>query len=170
MGLEHLEGLLDQVSQNQVLSLRVLDSVSNVNITLLEEVHHWQDLSVVWHEGLADGVRAGNEHLQDLKGDGDNLWVTGVQRGLDWDDQLWNDWQDFGTTLLQHVEHALDRQETVGVLLLSDTFEEDWQVVMVVELHDVDLPEDLVWWAVLNCNWQVTTIVETSEFRWNDST
>jgi len=163
VGLEHLEGLLDQVTQDELLALRVLDLVSNVHIVLLEQVHDWEDLTVVWDESLTDGVGASNQDLQDLEGDGDDLWVTGVQRGLDWDDELWDDWEHLGATLLQHVEASLDREETVRVLLLADTFEEDWQVVMVVQLHNVDLPEDLVWWSVLDGDWQVSAIVETSE-------
>ena len=84
---------------------------------------------------------------------------------LDWDDELRDHGQHFGTAFLQHVHAALNRQETVGILLLTDSFEEDWQVVMVVQLHNIDFPENLVWWAMLDSNWQVTTIVETSKFR-----
>lgn len=36
VGLEHLEGLLDKVSEDEALSLRVLDSVSNIDVALLE--------------------------------------------------------------------------------------------------------------------------------------
>jgi hypothetical protein len=49
-------------------------------------------------------------------------------------------------------------------LLFADSLEEDWQVVMVIELHNIDLPEDPVLGAVLDSDWQVTTVVETSEF------
>ena len=82
---------------------------------------------------------------------------------LDRDDQLGNNGQDLGTTLLEHVKDSLDRQESVGVLLLADTLEEDGEVVMVVKLHHVHLPVDLVLGSVLNRDGQVTSVVETAE-------
>ena len=70
--------------------------------------------------------------MQDLQGDGDDLWVPSVQGSLDWNNKLWDDWEDFGTTLLEHIKHSLDCKESVWVNLLSNTFEEDGEVVMVV--------------------------------------
>ena len=61
------------------LSLAVVDLVAQVLVLDFEEVEDGEDLSVVGHEGLANGVRAGDEGLQDLQGDGDDLWVSGVQ-------------------------------------------------------------------------------------------
>ena len=58
---------------------------------------------------------------------------------------------------------TLDGKESVGVLLLADTFHEDGEVVMVVELVDLNLPGDLVGGAVLNLDGQVTTVVEAAE-------
>lgn len=55
------------------------------------------------------------------------FWLT-----FDWDDELWDDGEDFGSTFFEHVECALDGKESVWVLLLANTFKEDWQVVMVV--------------------------------------
>lgn len=41
---------------------------------------------------------------------------------------------------------------------------------MVVELHNVNFPKDPVLWSMLNCDRQVATVVETSEFAaWNSS-
>ena len=48
-------------------------------VLVLEQVRAGQDLAVVGHEGLTDGVAASDEGLQDLEGDRDNLGVTGVQ-------------------------------------------------------------------------------------------
>ena len=79
MGFKHLEGLLDEVSEDKSLALGVLDFVAQVAVVLLEEVHHWEDLTVVRHEGLTDSVTAGHEGLQDLQGDGDDLRVAGVK-------------------------------------------------------------------------------------------
>ena len=79
VGLEHLEGLLDEIAQNEALALRVLDLVADVGVRLLEQVHHGQDLAVVGHESLADSVGARHERLQDLQGDSDDLRVAGVK-------------------------------------------------------------------------------------------
>jgi len=73
VGLEKLKSLLNKVSQILSLSLSVVDLVSQVLVTCLEQVHHWENLSVVWHEGFANGVRANDEGLQDFEGDGDDL-------------------------------------------------------------------------------------------------
>lgn len=78
---KHLKGGLDQVSKVLSLPLAVVDLVSEVLVLDSEEVEDREDLSVVGHEGLADGVRAGHEGLQDLQSDGDDFWVSGVQGG-----------------------------------------------------------------------------------------
>lgn len=87
---------------------------------------------------------------------------------LDRDDQLRNHGEHLGATLLKHVEDALHREEAVGVLLLANALEEDGQVVVVVKLHDIDLPEDAVLLAVLNRDGQVTAVVEATELAGHD--
>ena len=79
MDFEHFESLLDQVPEVLSLSLAVVDLVAQVLVLDSEEVEDREDLSVVGHEGLADGVGAGDECLQDLQSDGDDFWVSGVQ-------------------------------------------------------------------------------------------
>lgn len=101
--------------------------------------------------------------MQDFQSDGDDLWVSGVKGGLDWDNQLWNDGKDLGTTLFKHIKYSLHSEESVWVHFFTDTLEEDWQVMMIVQLLDFDLPVDLVLWAVLNCNWQISSVVEEAE-------
>lgn len=49
MGLEHLQGVLDQVAQVEALALRVVDLVSEVGVALFEQVHNGKNLSVVGH-------------------------------------------------------------------------------------------------------------------------
>ena len=66
MNLEHLECGLNEVSQVLPLPLAVVDLVAEVVVADLEQVKHREDLSVVRDEGLADGVGAGDECLQDL--------------------------------------------------------------------------------------------------------
>lgn len=79
MGLEHLQSLLDQVSEDESFTLGVLNLVAQVAVALLEEVHDGEDLTVVGDECLTDGIAAGNEGLQDLEGNSDNLGVAGVE-------------------------------------------------------------------------------------------
>ena len=100
MHLEKFEGLLDQVTKVVGLSLAIINFVTQVVVTCFEKVHDWQNLSVIWHESLTNGIRTGDETLQNLKSDGNNLWISGVEGSLDRDDQLWNDWQDLGASLL----------------------------------------------------------------------
>lgn len=78
---EEFESLLDEIAKVASLSLRVVDLVAQVEVLGLEKVHHWQDLSVVWNEGFANGVRAGHQSLQDLQGDSDNFRVARVKCG-----------------------------------------------------------------------------------------
>ena len=81
VNFEHLEGRLDQFSKVLPLSLAVVDLVTEVVVLGLHQVHDWQNLTVVWHQGFSDSVRAGDQTLQDLKGDSDNFWVACVQGG-----------------------------------------------------------------------------------------
>jgi hypothetical protein len=82
---------------------------------------------------------------------------------------LRDDREDLGTTLLEHVEDSLNSEESIRVLLLTDTLEEDREVVMVVELLDFNLPVDTVLRSMLNGDWEISTIIEASEFRgWDE--
>ena len=67
----------------------------------------------------------------------------------------------------EQIEDTLYSEESVWVLLLTDAFKENWQVVMVIQRHDVNLPLNLVLRPVLNANRQVSSIIETAEFRWS---
>lgn len=170
MNLEKFKGLLDQVTKVQIFALRVLDLVADVGVVSFEKVQNGEDLTVVRHESFTDGVGAGDERLQDFQSDGNDLCVTGVQSSLDRNDKLRDDWEHLGATLLKHIEDTLNGKETVWVSLLTDTLKEDGQVVMVVELHDIDLPENRVALTVLNGDGEVTSVVETSEFTGSDQT
>lgn len=88
---------------------------------------------------------------------------------LDGDDQLGNDGKDLSASLFEHVEDTLHGKEAVGVLLFTDTFEENGEVVMVIELHNVDLPLDFVLGTVFNGNGEISAVVEATEFGGNNS-
>ena len=79
--LEQFESVLDEVSENEGLALAVLDLVAQVHVAVFEQVEDRQDLSIVGHEGLTDGVGAEHQLLQDLQSNGDDLLVAGVQSG-----------------------------------------------------------------------------------------
>ena len=77
--LEQFESRHNQVAQVLTLALAVVDLVSLVQVLGLEEVHDGEDLTVVGHEGLANGVTAEDKLLQDVEGSGNDGGVTGVQ-------------------------------------------------------------------------------------------
>jgi len=97
-------------------------------------------LTVVGYKGLTNGVTALDELLKDVECRGDDLRVTSVQSGLDGDDKLRDNRENLSSTVGEQIIYALHSQEPVWVLLLTDTFHEDGQVVMVVELADLNLP------------------------------
>jgi len=77
---------------------------------------------------------------------------------------LGNDGQDFGTSLLKHVEDALYGKESVRLLLFTDAFEENGEIMMIIKLKYIDFPCNFVLRTVLNRNREVTSVVETSKF------
>lgn len=89
--------------------------------------------------------------------------TSNLKLTLDWDDQLRDNGQDLRATLLEHVEDTLNGEETVGVVLFTDTLEEDREVMMVVKLFNVDLPVNFVLGSVFNSNRHVSSVVETAE-------
>ena len=74
-----------------------------------------------------------------------------------------NNWKNLCSALLKHVESSLDREESIWLLLLADSFKEDWEVVMVVKRHYVDFPEEFVLWAVVDGDREISSVVETTE-------
>jgi hypothetical protein len=54
-------------------------------------------------------------------------------------------------------------------LLLTDTLHEDGQVVMIVKLVNFNFPGNFVGLTVLDLNWQVSTIIETTELTRRNS-
>lgn len=81
MDFKHFKGRLNQVSEILSLSLAVVNLVAQVVVLDFEEVEDGEDLSVVGHEGLANGVGAGDEGLQDLQRNRNDLGVSRVQGG-----------------------------------------------------------------------------------------
>jgi hypothetical protein len=50
-------------------------------------------------------------------------------------------------------------------LLFTDALEEDGQVMMIIELLNFNLPVNLVLGTMFNGNREITSVVESSEFR-----
>ena len=78
--LEQLECLHDEIAKVLTLALTVVNLVALVQVLGLEQVHDWQDLAVVWHQGFSDGVAARDQLLQDMQSSRNDVAVTGVQR------------------------------------------------------------------------------------------
>ena len=151
--------------------MTVVNFVSHIEVLGLEEIHDWKNLSVVWHESFTDGVRACDKGLEDLQSNGDDFRVSGIQSSLDWDNELWNNRQYFSSTFLKHVKHTLNSKESIWVNFFSDSFKEDWQVMMIIKLLDIYFPVDFVLWTMFNGDWKISSVVEKSEFTdWNLST
>ena len=79
MRLEQFESRHDQVTQVLTLTLAVVDLISLIQVLCLEEVHDWENLTVVGYQGLTNGVTALDELLEDVECRGDDLRVTCVQ-------------------------------------------------------------------------------------------
>ena len=105
---EQFQGLLDQISKIVSFPLTIIDLVSQVVVSSFEQIHDWEDLSVVWHESFTNGFGTGHKSLQNFQGNRDNFWVSSVQSCLDWDDELRDDREYLSSTLLEHVKHTLD--------------------------------------------------------------
>ena len=82
--------------------------------------------------------------MEHFHGHADHICVSSVQGCLDWDDQLRNDGQDLASAFLKDIKCSLHSEESVWVQLLSETFEEDWKIMMEVQLGDIDFPGDSV--------------------------
>ena len=82
---------------------------------------------------------------------------------FDRDNELGDDGKDLGLAIFEHVVDALHGKEAVRVGHLTDAFEEDGQVVMVVKLVHLNFPCNLLWRAVLDLNGQISAVVESAE-------
>ena len=135
-----------------------------------EEVHDGQYLAIVRHQGLSDVVLpivAANQGLQHLESFDNHLLVAGVERRLDGDDELRQHRQDAPS--LADVHHVVDAplgKKSVRFLHLAQAVEEDWQVVMILQPLDANLPRDaVVHAAVVDLDGQVAALVEAAELR-----
>mmetsp|Transcript_24752 Transcript_24752/g.50664 ORF Transcript_24752/g.50664 Transcript_24752/m.50664 type:complete len:250 (+) Transcript_24752:153-902(+) len=164
MYLENLQRLLDEVAQIHAFPLGVVDRVSDVQVLALENVEDRKDLTIVRHQRLPDHLATQNQGLDDLHRRGHELGVASVQGRFDGDDELRNHWQDLSATFLQHIVRPLHSQEAVGILLFTKTIEKYGEVVVVIELLEVDLPDEFSARGTMkDLDGQVGAIVEGAE-------
>ena len=163
---------MDEVSQVVLLALAVVDLVTDVVVAVLEQIEDGQDLAVVRDQCLTNGLTTSDQLLQHFEGDADDVGVSCVESRLDGDDQLWDNGQHSWASVFQQLEDALNGQESVGVLFLTEPFEEDRQVVVIVELtkiHVVNPLEPASRAGMLNDDGKISSIVVSSELRDLDS-
>ena len=75
---------------------------------------------------------------------------TNKKLTFNWDDKLWDDWKYFGTSLFKHVENSLNSEESVWVLLFTNTFEENGKVMVIIQLENIDFPCNSVLGTMFN--------------------
>jgi hypothetical protein len=161
---KRFQRLVDEITDILSLLLAVIDAVARVEVLLLENVKHRQDLSVVRDQCFANKRGRGYQRLQDLQGAAHDLVVSGVEGRLNWDNQLWNHWQNFRSSKLEHVLDASTCEKVIWVRCLAKTIEEERQVMVEIEFLNLNLPCNLVSLGIkLNSNWEITPLVELSE-------
>lgn len=92
MLLKQLQCLLYKVPHVRIEFLTIIDLVTKVLIPVLQEIHHWKDLSVVGHEGLSQDVTGLHQVLKVSQSFDNYLCLFGAQGLLNGDDQLREDW------------------------------------------------------------------------------
>lgn len=128
-------------------------------------------MSVIWYKGFTNCIWASDKSLQDFQCNSYNFWISSVQSSFDWDNKLWNNWKYFSTTFFEHIKNTLDCKESIWINLFPYSFEENWEIMMVIKLLNIDFPINFVLWAVFDSDWKISSIVEKSKFTdWNLST
>lgn len=79
--LEHFKCFRDFVAEVVSLALSIVDLVTLVQILSLEQVHDWQDLTVVGHQSFTNSLAGHNESLKDGEGSCNNFGIARVKCG-----------------------------------------------------------------------------------------
>lgn len=99
---------MDEVSENDLLSLRVVDVVTQVSIIIFEDVENWENLSVVGDQGFTNHISTQDKSLESFEHNSDNIWLSGVQSSFDWNDELRNNWENLRTSLFKQIISSED--------------------------------------------------------------
>ena len=92
MSFHQLEGFLDQVAHIVVVFLAVIDAIAQILVPVAQQVHHWQDLAIVGHEGLSDGIGRLDQQLDLFQRLDDYLVALSLEGVFDRNDQLGQYW------------------------------------------------------------------------------
>lgn len=140
--------------------MRIINLISKVLVLGLHQVEDWKNLPVVWNESFSNSVTALDKGLKDFESYSNDFWVSSVKCSYNgyirmyltfkWNNELRNDRKDLGTSIGKHIENTFNCQESVRVILFSNSFKEDWEVMMVVKLLNFYFPLNLVLRSVFN--------------------
>jgi len=82
---------------------------------------------------------------------------------------LWDNGNDFSTTFVEKLVGAHNGEEAIRVHFLSESIEEDGEIMEVIELSGFDRKRDSVDRAfVVNFDRQIASVIISSEFSWLD--
>ena len=88
MSFHQLERFLDQVAHIVVVFLAVIDAIAQILVPMAQQVHHGQDLAIVRHKGLSDGIGRLDQQLDLFQRLDDYLVALSLEGVLDWNDKL----------------------------------------------------------------------------------
>lgn len=146
--------------------MRVVDRVTDVQVAVPQQIHNWQYLAIVRHQGLSNGIRGAHEKLDLLQGFHNDISLLCLKSILDRDDELRQDRKDLILAANDQLIATTISQELRGIFLLPQTLEEDGQVVVVVEHFDLDLPLDLTHSSLeVYDYWHIVAIIEHLKLR-----
>ena len=85
---------------------------------------------------------------------------------FDWNDQLGDYRKHFCSTFFKHIKDTLYWEESIWILLLTDSFEKDRKIMMIIKLLNLNLPINAVLGSMLNRDRKISSVIESSELRW----
>ncbi len=93
--------------------------------------------------------------------------VLGRKGFLDGDDQLGQHWQQLVGVPFNQLVSPLSGQELIGLLCLSESLEENWQMQMVVQVFGLHFPGELPECSMeADSHGEVSSIVILLEESW----
>ena len=103
-----------------------------LTVSMLQKIHHWQNLSVIRHQCLRNARTLKCQKLDFAQNFHNHIFLFCLKCVFDWQDKLRKDWQYFFTSFSDKIITALIGQKSAWIVLLSEAFKEDWEVVVVV--------------------------------------
>jgi len=171
VSFHEFECLLNQFANVIRILLRIVNLVSEILVFVAHKIQNGQDLTVVGHQSFSHSITRLHQKLDLLQCFHNDFLVLRLEGTLNRNDKLWQDSQNFVFASNDKLVTAAVSQELGRLCRLSETLEEDGQVVVVVEHLDLDLPLNLPGGAIeVNHNWHVIPFVKHLELgRWDNS-